>query len=90
MMKLQEVADRIRGHLKRIESDSALNRVNDRGYELLWCSGVSASGARVFVTYVSYQGQSSLTKAEALFYLGMLDAGFVGRHFEAKAAAVTP
>ena len=40
------------------------------------------AGNRVFVRYVIYQGESSLTKEQAAAYLQWLDAGNRGEHFE--------
>ena len=39
------------------------------------------------MTYVSYQGEASLKKAEAEAYLAWLDAGNVGRHYEQQRSA---
>lgn len=82
-MKLAQLADRIHAHLKRLESDDTVNVSRDGKRKLFWCSGARASGNRVFCTYVSYQGKTSLTRDEATRYLAKLDAGVVGRHFEA-------
>ncbi|MFN8820303.1 MAG: hypothetical protein ACK5ZA_01035 [Betaproteobacteria bacterium] len=82
-MNLAELAERIRTHLERLEADDTVNVSRDGKRKLFWCSGACASGNRVFCTYLSYQGQSSLTRDEATRYLAKLDAGFVGRHFEA-------
>lgn len=79
---LQQIADRIKAHLARIEADAELNKSSD-GKTLLYKAFASTSGTRMFCTYKSFQGSSSITKAEALRYLDKLDAGFVGRHWEA-------
>lgn len=42
-----------------------------------------ATGRFVYITYISYQRASHLTKEQAVRYLKLLDAGYVGRHFEA-------
>lgn len=88
--KLAEIAERISVHLKRFESDTGdINRdehghgVNGRGLRPYYLAQAVAVGSRVFVQYISYQGHSSLKKNEALAYLEWLDAGNVGRHFEA-------
>jgi len=83
-MKLAEIAQGITAHLKRFEADPIINKMNEK-YKtspFYWPSACD-SGPRIFVSYVSYQGHSSLKKAEALSYLEWLDAGNVGRHYEA-------
>lgn len=82
---MAELAHEINEHLKRIEADPKLNKVSKKhGMEqsLLYNSGAGHSGNRIFVCYVSYQGQNSLTREEAEKYLAALDAGKVARHFE--------
>lgn len=79
-MKLAEVAARIHAHLKRFEADPAINVVRN-GLNAYWNVRTVASGSRVFVTYVAYQGLTSLSKADALAYLEWLDAGNIGKHF---------
>lgn len=86
-MKLAEIAARISAHLKRFEADrkginkdSKGNGMGLRPYYGAWCF---TAGSKVGVTYVSYQGHSYMSKADALRYLAMLDAGYVGRHYEA-------
>lgn len=41
------------------------------------------AGRYVGVCYISFQGASNLSKADAEKYLAWLDAGNVGRHYEA-------
>jgi hypothetical protein len=82
-MKLAEIAENISDYLKRFEADKAINRPNKGGYRPYYGSGAWASGSRVGVRYVSYQGETYLTKAEALLYLAWLDHGFVGKHLKA-------
>lgn len=82
---MAELAHAINEHLKRIEADPKLNKKRksqDMDTRWLYCSGAGHSGSRVFVCYVSYQGQNSLTREEAEKYLAALDAGKVARHFE--------
>jgi hypothetical protein len=94
-MKLDEIAKRINAHLKRFESDPVINadkvHTNLRGQESrlkpYYCAGAAASGRYVFVMYVAYQGEIHLTKDEALRYLAWLDAGNVGKHWEALKAS---
>jgi hypothetical protein len=87
--KLGEVADRIYSHLKRIESDPILNpRIGGKnGTPVYWNVNARAAGSRVGITYVSYQGERTLTKQEALAYLAWLDAGNVGKHWKVEAQA---
>lgn len=87
--KLAEIAARIGAHLKRFEADPKVNRVFGKfKTHTYYCVECCTSGPRVFVTYVGYQGNSSLTKAEALAYLEWLDAGGVGKHWDAKRKTV--
>lgn len=83
-MKLKEIASRINAHLKRFEADPEINKNTkpDRsGLSDYYHAGSGASGSRVFVTYIIYQGSSSLKKADAEKYLAWLDDGNVGRHY---------
>lgn len=82
-MKLKEIAERIHAHLKRIEADKVLNVSPGQNRQLLFHAGAIASGRYVLCMYISFEGRSSLTKDEALRYLAKLDAGYVGRHYEA-------
>lgn len=87
-MKLKEIASRINAHLRRMEADPKINKVSKHGgmrLQRYWQAGAGDSGNRIFVTYVSYQGQNSLTKAEAMSYLEWLDAGNSGKHWTALA-----
>ena len=81
-MKMGEIAERIGAHLKRFEANPEINK-KAGGLSLYWNSRAYSSGPRVFVTYISYQGRSSLTKEQAAKYLEKLDGGFVGRHYSA-------
>jgi hypothetical protein len=84
-MKNADIAARILSHLKRFESDPVIN-VRQRNLLPYWNSSASESGRYVYVQYIGYQGQSHLTKAQALVYLAWLDAGNVGRHYQALEA----
>jgi hypothetical protein len=85
--KLAELAVSIRAHLKRFELDPVINRKNgEHNLSPYYGVGANSSGNRVLVTYVAYQGHSGLTRTEAERYLVWLDAGNVGRHFEALEA----
>lgn len=92
-MKLPELAKLIAAHLRRFENDPEINynreydqtarkwvRTNDksRGTSPYYQSSSHASGGRVWVRYVAYQGRRGLTKAQAIAYLAWLDAGNVG------------
>lgn len=86
-MKLAEIASRINAHLKRFEKDPVINATDERGLrDYHWATAYS-SGRTVCVRYISYQGRTCLTKTQAGIYLEWLDAGNVGRHWEALKAA---
>lgn len=86
-MKLDEIAAKIGAHLKRMEADPEINRrIRNSHLALYWNARCVASGPKVFVSYVSFQGSSSLTKNEALKYLSWLDAGNNGTHWRMKNA----
>jgi hypothetical protein len=86
-MTLTQIAAEINTHLKRFEADPKINAEKDygRGFKLrpFFMSSAWQSGRYVGVRYVSYQGETHLTRADAMRYLRKLDSGFVGRHFEA-------
>jgi hypothetical protein len=87
-LKLAEIAERIREHLKRFEADPKINKTIERqGMKLppWYYTGASYSGNRVYVWYVIFQGNCSLTKSQAIRYLAALDNGFVGQHFQLEA-----
>lgn len=94
-MKLKEIASRIGAHLKRFEASPTINKPPPpvRGHQQLhpyYMAGAYASGARVFVRYVSYQHTSSLTKKDAETYLAWLDAGNIGTHHAALRDRLKP
>lgn len=80
-MKLQEIAMSIQDYLQKFEADRNINAPSPvyktRPY---YCSRSWSGGNRVFVRFISYQGQVSLTKQEALDYLAWLDAGNIGKY----------
>jgi len=83
---LAELAECINRHLKRFEADPVINapdprRGDTRPFFYAWAS--YRVGSKMSVQYISYQGASKLSKAEATEYLAWLDAGNVGRHYEA-------
>ena len=89
---MSEIGVRINAHLNRFEADPVINALHEvRGSRLspYWHVGAAQSGRFVYVTYVSYQGQTHLTKEQAEKYLAWLDAGNVGRHYEALRAIST-
>lgn len=92
-MKLADIALRIREHLRRFADDPAIARRlytgpdgKERVQTLYWATHAWRGGSRIKVKYVSYQGEISLTKAEAIQYLEWLDAGNVGTHWRAAEA----
>ncbi len=83
VLTLREIADRISTHLTKMERDLKYNVVDlKHKTRRLYYAGAGTYGAKVGVTYVSYQGHSLLTRAEALSYLAALDAGYRGEHFQ--------
>ena len=88
-LRAAQLAELIDAHLKRFEKDPVLNKYEAKhpasGQELrpYWNAGCWASGRHIRVMYISYQGSSVIPRADAAIYLAMLDAGYVGRHFEA-------
>src|SRR4051812_5757691 len=79
----KEIADRINAHLKRFEASKKINAENARGHHPYYHAGAGESSGKVQVVYVGYQGETSLNRVQAGWYLELLDRGFVGRHFEA-------
>lgn len=83
--KLADIAKRIDAHLKRFEADPKINkaRKGTEGLHPFYVARAHASGRFVYVTYITYQGNSHINREEAERYLAWLDAGNVGRHWEA-------
>ena len=84
-LPMGEIAARIGAYLQRFERDPKIN-VRDAKYDTTPYYVARAGyngGARIWVCYVTYQGRSTLTRDEAERYLAWLDAGNVGRHYEA-------
>lgn len=81
---LTQIAKRIDEHLDRFEADiTGVNKKCEKyGVYPYYRASAYRAGNRVAVTYVSYQGSTTLKKDEALEYLAWLDAGNVGRHYE--------
>ena len=83
-MKLAEIAARIDAHLKRFEADLKINPPAERyGSSLYYHARAYVGGRWVYVAYVSYHGNLNLSKTDAERYLEWLDAGNIGRHWEA-------
>ena len=88
-MTLTEIAKRINAHLKRFEADPVINkpektRLYQSTIRPFFYAWARRSGRWVYVQYISYQGQSALTRIEAEKYLSWLDSGNVGKHWEVK------
>ena len=85
-MKTTEVAQRIDAHLKRFEADPVINfaRSVAKPYDRAFAH---VSGGWVRIRYAFYWDTHSLCKADAERYLVWLDAGGVGRYFEAFSEA---
>lgn len=82
-LTLTEIGKRIRYHLKNLEDDREWNARDPKyGTVHLWNSNAYRAGRYVNVTYISYQGTTSLPRDKAEAYLEGLDGGFKGRHFE--------
>lgn len=84
---MKELAARIKAHLSSFEADPVINadsKGNGKGLRPYWNSSAHyGGGPKLSVMYVSYHGNSMLSKGDATRYLAKLDAGFVGRHYEA-------
>jgi hypothetical protein len=83
-MKLTEIAKEIDGYLKRFENDPVIN-ARDPKYDSVpyWNASAVASGRFVYISCVSYQGSTHLTKDQAEKYLDWLRQGNVGAHWKA-------
>lgn len=91
MSALDDLASRIRAHLDRFAKDPAIadhewtdGTGKKHASALYWHPNAYRAGPRVKVRYVSYQYETSLTKADAEQYLAWLDAGNIGRHYELR------
>lgn len=80
--KIRVAAD-IRNYLQHFERDPVINKPDGARMRPYYNAGAHSVGRYTHVTYISYQGPSKLTPEEAVRYLAWLDAGNVGRHFEA-------
>ena len=89
------LAQKINAHLQRIEHDQALNPgrrfdkdqktwvLDESGVRSFYGARSMGDRYRVWIIYVTYQGGSYMSIEDAEKYLAWLDAGNVGRHFEA-------
>ena len=83
-MKLAEIAGGINAHLKRFEADPKINPpAENDGFRPYYYASAGVAGRWIDITYILFQGWSHLSKADAWRYLAWLDAGNVGRHWEA-------
>ena len=80
---LRETADAIFAHLKQMEGDPSVNTETTKGLKRYYGASAWVAGRYVGVQYISYQGGSNLTRADAEWYLKWLDGGGEGRHYEA-------
>ncbi len=80
---LTDIAARISAHLTRFERDPKINPLDKQyGTYQYRSAGAYRAGRYVNVRYVSYQGDTTLTREVAMRYLAWLDAGNVGSHFK--------
>ncbi len=88
-MKNKEISDRINAHLKRFEADPVINARDDKygTAKFYYAGSYYHAGPKIRVTYVSYQGSTMMSKAEATEYLEWLDAGNVGTHYTMQYAS---
>lgn len=83
-----EIAERINVHLKTAEADREWNEYDHRGmilsklYHAHASAGKSKTAKYVHVVYVSYQGRTRLSKADAESFLAWLDEGNRGTHYQ--------
>jgi hypothetical protein len=85
-LPLATLAARIRVHLQRMEQDPKINvaKVGHRmGLQPYFLSWASRNGRFVGIRYVSFQGNTNLTREQAAQYLAWLDAGNNGKHHQA-------
>jgi predicted Holliday junction resolvase-like endonuclease len=83
-LSMKVLAARISEHLHRFERDLKIN-ARDPVYRTspFYCAHASAAGAYVRIVYVTYQGGRNFKREDAEKYLAWLDAGNVGKHYEA-------
>jgi hypothetical protein len=77
----ERLAMAINGYLEEFE---AMGKLRGKAAPVkFYNASARGSGVYVYVTYISYQGSHTLNQVEAERYLAWLDAGNIGRHFEA-------
>ncbi len=69
-IKLAEIADEIKHHLRLMEKDPKINPRDEHFW--LHEPGAYEGGRFVYVSYVSFRGYDHLTKQQALTYLTAL------------------
>jgi hypothetical protein len=82
--ELDKIAEGIEAHLKRFESDPAINKVAE-GCTLHPYYHVCATrtyGHTVSVRYILFKGMAKLSESQAKKYLEWLNAGNIGTHFK--------
>ncbi len=78
---LTEIGNRISKHFKRFEADEEINKIHEgRSIPPYHHAHAWQSGSGVRVRYVSFQGDTLLTREQAEQYLAWLDFGNVGKH----------
>jgi hypothetical protein len=87
-LTVNEIGKKIHAHLKRFERDPVINvrksvEYGTVPYYNVYARGSGKTGKYVYITYISYQGHVRLSRDDAEKYLAWLEAGNVGRHFEA-------
>jgi len=78
---VKAVASKINAHLRRCERDPKINEKVRGDLRRFYNASAHYHRGKVCVCYVSYQGVSKLTPAEARVYLAHLDSGGTRRHF---------
>jgi hypothetical protein len=91
----RELAQKIDAHLRRFEKDPTINPgkrfdeqirewiLDERGVHVYYGARARGDRHRVWVIYVTCHSGNHLSIEDAQKYLAWLDAGNVGRHFEA-------
>lgn len=82
---LKSIAEKINEYLKKFENDPSINQPKIKTKLVpFFHANATHSGRWVYVCYVSFQGQSNLSREEAIKYLSWLEAGGVGTHYTMK------
>lgn len=81
-MSIIELAKLITRHLNRFEKDPEINAVHEKSKRSPYYEARAyKAGCKLGIVYISYQGRSTLSKADGELYLAWLNAGNVGKHF---------